>query len=95
MITPLSLSPLVPKPQHGAVWQTLTLCVLYHGPERGPFPAPSPPKDVFQDPRSETGRMPMSLPSGPSHCPCHALSHKQGRVAVRRTEQEQDVALAS
>ena len=95
MITPLSPSPLVPGPQHGAARRALTLCVLYQGPERGSLPLPGPPKDAFQDAHSEMGRMPMSLASGPGHWPCHALSQRWGRVAVKRGEQDQDVALAS
>lgn len=95
MITLLSPSPLVPRPQHEAAQQALTLCVLYQGPERVPLPAPGPPNVAFLDAHSETGRMPMSLPSGPSHWPCHALSHQWGWVAVRRGEQDRDVALAS
>lgn len=61
----LKWSPHSPKPawgpQHGVARWALTLCVLYQGPERGPPPAPDPPKDAFQDARSKMGRMPMSL----------------------------------
>jgi len=95
MITPLSPSPHIPGPQHSAAQWALTLCVLYQGPERGPLPAPGSPKDAFQDAHSETGRMAMSLPSGPGHWPCHGLSHAWGRLAVGRGERDWDVALAS
>lgn len=88
MIIPLSLSTLAPGPQHGAARQGLTLCVPYQGPERGPLPVPGPPNDVFQDAHSKKGRMPMSLPSGPGHWPCHVLSHQWGPVAARRGERD-------
>lgn len=41
------------------------------------------------------GMMSTSLPSGPSRWPCHAMSHRWGRVAVKRGEQDVDVAISS
>lgn len=75
-MTLLSLCPFVPGPQYEAAWLALTLCVWYQGPERCPLPVSGPPKDTFQDAHSKTGRMIMSLSSGPSHWPCHRLPHQ-------------------
>lgn len=85
--TPLSPSPLVP----GAARWALTLCVLYQGPDRGPLPFPGPPKDAFQAAWGDAHD--PALRPQPLAMPCTATP--LGRVAVRRGEQDVDVALSS